>query len=144
MGSGGAPSNNNYYIRPERECQCLFLNFVASKGYSVTVNGKRAELIENDLNFLSVELEYGKENVVVFEYSSPYVKYALVGAVIGLIGLCALALVLKKTRLLDYTAPVIAWAGIVLALGVVGFFMIFPTGVFGTKLIELLKSYIFK
>lgn len=131
-------------VTPEKEGECLFLNFVASKGYSVTVNGKRAELIENDLNFLSVELEYGKENVVVFEYSSPYVKYALVGAVIGLIGLCALALVLKKTRLLDYTAPVIAWAGIVLALGVVGFFMIFPTGVFGAKLIELLKSYIFK
>lgn len=131
-------------VTPEKEGECLFLNFVASKGYSVTVNGKKAELIDNDLNFLSVQLEYGKENIVVFEYSSPYVTYALIGAGAALLCLCALALILTKTKLLNYTAPVIAWAGIILALGVVGFFMIFPTGVFATKLIELLKGYIFK
>lgn len=131
-------------VTPEKEGECLFLNFVASKGYTVTVNGKRAELIDNDLHFLSVQLEYGKENVVVFEYSSPYVKYAAVGLVLAVIMLCALALVLTKTKLLHYTAPVIAWAGILLALGVVGFFMIYPSGVFLGKLIELLKGFLLK
>ena len=57
-----------------KEGECLFLNFVASKGYTVTVNGKTAELVDNDLKFLCVALEEG-ENTVVFTYSSPYLRY---------------------------------------------------------------------
>lgn len=117
--------------------ECLWLNFVASDGYTVTVNGKKAELIENDLCFLSVELEEG-ENVVEFVYSSPYVKYAAVGIGGMLLGLLVVALVLKKTKLIDTLSPVISWAGIGVATLVVGFFMVLPTCAFMSKIIALI------
>lgn len=119
----------------------LLLNFVAAKGYSVTVNGKKAELIDNDLKFLLVALEEG-ENEVVFTYSSPYVKYALAGVGAGLVLLLAVAFVVKKTKFMETIAPVISWTGILLAIGVVAFFMIYPTGVFVTKLVELVKLWL--
>lgn len=117
--------------------ESLFLNFVASKGYTVTVNGKKAELEENDLKFLAVELEEG-DNEVVFTYSSPYVKYMALGAGGGLVALCAVAVVLKKTRLMEVCAPVIAWAGIGIATAVLAFFMLYPTCAFLVKLFMLL------
>ncbi|MBQ8405748.1 MAG: YfhO family protein [Clostridia bacterium] len=123
------------------EGEFLFLNFVASKGYSVTVNGKKAELIENDLKFLSVALEEG-ENEVVFTYSSPYVKFVWIGAGAAVFALCVVAVVTKKTKLVDKCAPVIAWAGIGLAVVVVGVFMVYPTGALVAKFIEILKMAI--
>ena len=107
---------------------------MATDGYSVTVNGKKAKLIENDLHFLSVALEDG-ENVVKFTYQSPYVQYAGIGAIVATLLLLGLAVVLKRTEILARTAPVIAWAGIGLAALLVAFFMIFPTLVWLYKLL---------
>ncbi len=121
--------------------ESLLLNFVASEGYTVTVNGKKAELVDNDLKFLLVDLEEG-ENVVTFTYSSPYVKYMAVGLFVAVAGLCAVALVVKRTKLVERFASVVSWAGIVLALGVVAFFMLFPTGVLLSKAVELIKGFI--
>ena len=127
-------------VTAEKDGEYLFLSFVASKGYTVTVNGKAAELIDNDMKMLSVELEDG-ENVVEFTYSSPYKKYATVGVVGALIGLCAVAFVVKKTKLVEWASPVIAVAGVALAVGLVAFFMLYPTGVCVVKLIDLAKAY---
>lgn len=121
--------------------ESLLLNFVAAKGYTVTVNGKKAELVDNDLKFLLVDLEEG-ENEVTFTYSSPYVKYMAVGAGVGIMMLIAVAFVVKKTKFVEWIAPVISWVGILLAVGVVAFFMVYPTGVFLAKGIELAKIYI--
>ncbi len=118
------------------EGEALFLNFVASKGYTVTVNGKKAQLIDNDLKFLSVALEEG-DNVVEFTYSSPYVTYMAVGVGGALIGLAAVWLVVEKTRFMQFAAKYISWAGIALTVGVVAFFMIFPACVFVMKLFAL-------
>ena len=115
----------------------LFLNFVASDGYRVTVNGKVAQLVENDLHFLLVALEEG-ENVVHLTYSSPYVKYAGIGLAAAIVGLFAVWLVLKKTRLVEKGAGTIAWAGVSLAIAVVLFFMVFPTLVFLWKILNAL------
>jgi uncharacterized membrane protein YfhO len=115
----------------------LLLNFVASKGYKVTVNGKPAELLDNDLKFLSVALEEG-ENEVVFTYASPYVKYATVGFGGGALALVLLWLIIKKTKLVQRLEGVIAWAGIVVAVAVVAFFMLYPTCVFTVKLFYLI------
>lgn len=93
----------------------LFLNFVASKGYTVTVNGREAELIDNDLHFLLVAVDEG-ENVVRFTYSSPYVRYAAAGLAGAVVGLLAVALVVKKTKFMQKASSVIAWAGVSLAL----------------------------
>ncbi len=119
------------------EGECLFLNFVASKGYRVYVNGKEAKLIENDIHFLAVALEEG-ENVVEFKYSSPYTKWIVFGALAGLFGLCTVAFVFKKTKIMETFAPIISWAGILLAVGVVAFFILFPSAVSAVKLVRLL------
>ncbi len=120
------------------EGESLLLNFVAVKGYTVTVNGEKAELVDNDLKLLMVKLQEGG-NEVVFTYSSPYVKHALAGLIAGILGLCAVAVVLKKTTWMEKLSPIISWAGIGISVAVVGFFMIFPTGVFVAKIVEFLK-----
>ena len=124
------------------EGEYLFLNFVASKGYTVTVNGKKAELIDNDLHFLSVTLEEG-ENVVKFSYSSPYIKYFAAGIAAAVVALLAVALIVKKTKFMQSVSGVIAWTGVALAVGVVLFFMAFPAVVGLIKLIFALWTKIF-
>ncbi len=121
--------------------ESLLLSFVAVEGYSVTVNGKKATLIENDTKLLQVGLEEG-ENEVVFTYRSPYPRAAGIGAGVALILLLAIAFVVKKTKLVEKAAPVVGWAGIAVAVGVVAFFMIFPTGVFLSKVVWCLKGFL--
>ncbi len=116
----------------------LMLSFVAVEGYTVTVNGREVELIDNDLNFLLVALEEG-ENEVVFTYSTPYTKHAGVGLLVAVAALLVVALLVKKTKVVDAIAPVISWIGLVVATAVVAFFMLYPTGVFAAKWIEILK-----
>ena len=60
----------------------LLLSFVATEGYTVTVNGKKAEIVDNDLKLLMVALDEG-ENVVCFTYDSPYTNCGLVGIVMA-------------------------------------------------------------
>ncbi len=121
--------------------ESLLLNFVAVKGYEVTVNGRAAKLTENDLKMLLVELDEG-ENEVTFTYTSPYGKYALFGVLVGGTGLLAAWVVLKWTKVMEKAAPVISWAGVLLSLGVTVFFMVYPTGVFLAKVAELIKLLI--
>ena len=116
---------------------------MASKGYTVTLNGKAVELCENDLNLLCVALEDG-ENELVFTYKSPYVGYFWIGVAAAVVGLVGLLFIVKKTKVVESCAPVIAWAGIILAVLVVAFFMVFPTGVFLSKVLEMLKGILIK
>ena len=124
----------------------LLLNFVASQGYRVWVNGRETTLLDNDLKFLLVELDEG-ENVVEFRYASPYVKYiwmGVAGALFTLAAAAALVVLQRRTGFMKYAAPVIAWAGIALGIVVVAFFMLLPSAVFATKLMELAKTYCVK
>ena len=115
----------------------LLLNFVASKGYRVWVNGEEKPLVENDLKFLSVALNEG-ENEVEFVYSSPYTGYAFAGFGGAVVALLALALVLKKTRVLERCSALISVAAIALATALVVFFFLFPTTAWLVKLVKLL------
>lgn len=124
-------------ITAEKDGEALFMNFVASKGYKVYVNGKPAKLIDNDLKFLSVALEEG-DNAVEFVYSSPYVKYMWLGVFCAVAGLGAVVFVFKRTKWADVLAPVIYWMAIVLTVAVVAFFMLYPTVIAGIKLIYYL------
>lgn len=136
IGAGRITAN----VQNAQEGEYLMLNFVASKGYSVTVNGKPAELIDNDLKLLLVKLD-GLENgsaVVEFVYTSPYGQYALVGLAVAIVGLCAVAFVVKRTNIVERAAPVIAWTGITLAVAVVAFFMLYPTCIGVVKVLQLL------
>ncbi len=123
------------------EGESLLLNFVAARGYSVTVNGKKAELVENDLKFLLVELEEG-ENEVAFSYRSPYGGYALLGLASATVLLFAVWAILRWTKVVEKAAPVVTWTAVVLAVAIVAFFMVYPTGVFIAKVIELIKLFI--
>lgn len=116
--------------------ECLFLNFVASEGYVVTVNGKEVELIDNDLKFLSVALEEG-DNVVEFVYKTPYVKYMGVGVIGAILGLLFVALIVMKTKLVEWSAPVIAWSAVILSIALIAFFMLYPTAAWLVKLLLL-------
>ena len=119
------------------EGEYLFLNFVASKGYTVTVNGKKAEFVDNDLKFMSVKLEEG-ENEVICTYASPYTRYFVWGVGMAIVGLCAVWFVTKKTQWLQALSGVIAWAGVMVATAVVAFFMLYPTCVFIAKWLLLI------
>lgn len=125
--------------------ECLMLNFSAPKGYKVKVNGKEAELIDNDLNFLSVGLEEG-ENTVEFEYRSPYGKYFAIG--IGVMAL-TIGFAIWMDRWKNSTSgantafcAVISVTGILLASFVLCFFMAFPIQVNLYKWLCLLKDTI--
>lgn len=120
-----------------KQGEYLFLNFVASKGYQVTVNGKKATLEDNDLHFLCVALEEG-ENTVVFTYKSPYAKYALLGITGALFGLLAVVVATEKTKIFQSCEKAIAWAGIALAASLLVFYFVFPTAVWVLKLFKLL------
>lgn len=119
--------------------QYLFLNFVASKGYSVTVNGETAELVDNDLHFLCVKVEAG-ENTVEFVYRSPYPVYALAGAIAAVVILVVVWFVTKKTPVFEKLEGAVFALGTGLAVGVTAFFFLFPTGVWIVKLIAALFS----
>ena len=125
-------------VTAEKE-QYLFLNFVASKGYSVTVNGQKAELVDNDLKFLCVKVGAG-ENQVEFVYESPYPVYALTGAVVAFVILVAVWFVTKKTKLFEKLEGAVFCLGIGLSVGVTAFFFLFPTGVWIVKLFASLFS----
>ena len=124
-------------VTAEKENEYLFLNFVASKGYTAYVNGKAVNLVDNDLKFLCVKLEKGG-NVVEFVYHSPYVNYALYGTLGAIVGLCVVALIQRKTKLFEKMEGAISVLGIALAVGLVAFFFLFPSVTWLVKVIKLL------
>ena len=115
----------------------LFLNFVASKGYKVYVNGSERKLIDNDVKFLMVELDEG-ENTVEFVYKSPYVQCAWIGVFCGAVLLAGAIAVVKRTKFMQIASPYIATAGVMLAIALLAFFFLFPTAVWIVKLVYLL------
>lgn len=134
-------------VSSAKKGECLMLNFASSEGYSVKVNGKKAKLIDNDLNFLSVALEEG-ENTIEFSYRSPYGKYFWIGSGIAVISL-AFAVLLGKVQGKAEKAERVVYslltvAGILLAVAVIGFFMIFPMEIGVYKSLCLLKDAIGK
>ncbi len=119
-------------VKNAQEGESLFLNFVASKGYEVKVNGKKASLIDNDLKFLQVALEAG-ENEVEFIYHSPYVRYFWIGVAGAVITLLTIGWIVKKSKFMQKASSVISWCAISLSAGILAFFMIFPICVWTVK-----------
>jgi len=113
----------------------LYLNYVAIKGYNVYVNGKKAELINNGLDFLLVKLDEG-ENVVTFKYVSPYYKYIAECILIAAVLIFLIWFIYKKKpKIFKKCETVVSIAGYALAIALVGFFLIFPLGIYIKKLI---------
>ena len=108
--------------------QYLMVPFAAIDGYRVFVNGKEAELCDNDLQFLCVSLEEG-ENTVEFVYESPYGGYMLLALLLGGILLCLLGIILTDTRFFTQYSRVISLMGVCVAGALVAVFFVLPTGV---------------
>lgn len=103
----------------------LFLNYIALKGHTAFVNGKKVELEKNGLNFMLLKLERGKNEVKIV-YSSPYVGYALAGAVIGLFLVFAVLFIYRFKKVKLFVFGGIYYAAIALCLAVLAFFFIMP------------------
>ena len=118
----------------------VVLNYVSIKGFEATVNGHKAEIVDNGVKFLMVKLDEG-ENTVTFSYKSPYYKYIAVGVILGVIAIVAVWLIHKKYPVAEKKiTPFISVLGIVLGIGIFGFFIVFPTGIFAEKLVVLLTG----
>ncbi len=110
--------------------QYLYLNYVDLEGYEVKVNGKKTALIENDLDFMIIELEEGVNNVTI-KYRSPYYKYILFGIIAGgLIVALYMALKKKMPFVLEKAEIVIPYMAYALTAALIAFFLVFPTFVF--------------
>ena len=122
----------------ETDCEYLFLNYVALKGFDIKVNGKKTEFVDNGLNFMIVKLDKG-ENDVTITYNSPYVLYALIGVIITVaIGLAVFKISRSGKKFRSVAIPVAYFSAIVLAIAVFGFFIGYPTVVFLKKLLVFL------
>lgn len=117
----------------------LFLNYVKLDGHLATVNGKKAELIDNGLDLMLIKLEKGK-NEVVIKYRSPYIKYAVFGLIAGLFIIAIIYCLLKFKKLYKVFDNVIYVCGIVLFIAVAGFFILLPVSAFLVKAVKLLFS----
>ncbi len=120
----------NEIIIPEftaKKGQYLYLNYVDLEGYEVKVNGRKTELIENDLDFMIIELEEGV-NKVTIKYKSPYYKYILFGLIAGgLIVALYMALKKKMPFVLEKAEIVIPYMAYALSAVLIAFFLVFPT-----------------
>lgn len=115
----------------------LFLNYVKLDGHVATVNGKKAELIDNGLDLMLFKLEKG-QNEVVIKYRSPYIKYAVFGLIAGLFIIALIYCLLKIKKFYKVFDTVIYVCGIVLFIAVAGFFILLPVSAFLVKAVKLL------
>lgn len=112
----------------------IFLNYVNIKGWSATVNGRKTELYKDDyLNFLIAETKAG-ESEVKFVYSSPYVKYILIGVFVGALLAFAVIEAFRRYELIkSWLAKIADFSADALAVFVLGFGFIYPAVLFIVK-----------
>ncbi len=133
--------NGNKYVvsaTAEDDETYLFMNYVAIDGFDIKVNGKDAEFIDNDLKFMLVKLEKGRNDVVI-QYSSPYIKYGLVGVCLSAIIIFLLWLGVKKfPKVYKMFRNTICVMAVALAFAITAFFIVYPSTLFFFKLFKLL------
>lgn len=131
--------SNTYNAKFAASEDCyLFICYFNIGGFTAKNNGKTVNLMDNDLYFLIVEAEEG-ENDITVKYSSPYFKIAIIGLLLGaIIAVGGLYLYKKKYGLIIKLKTPVFIAALALGVVVVGFFFLFPTGVYLYKLVAML------
>ncbi len=115
------------------EGEYLLLNYIALNGHTAYVNGKKTELTENGLNFMLIKLD-GGYNEVKIVYRSPYITYALIGVVVGLVFVFAVLVLYKlKGKFKNLFFGAVYYAAIGLSTAVLAFFFVFPIALTGYK-----------
>lgn len=79
------------------EKQSIVLPYIAlDEGYTIKVNGKEVEFTNECLDFMTLEVESGQNNIVI-EYRNPLLKFFLLGLAIG-IAMIGLSVLVHKLR----------------------------------------------
>lgn len=117
----------------------LMIPFVALDGFTATVNGRAAQVLDNDIKFLCVALDAGA-NTVVFTYQSPYGTYILLSLLMAVAAVLLVVVILKRTKLFQRLEKAIGGLGVAVTCVVLGFFFTFPMCVFGVKCLMLIGA----
>jgi uncharacterized membrane protein YfhO len=76
---------NSFHIKTSTKQKCLLTLYQKHyKGWKATVNGKKARIFKSNLNFMTIVVPPG-ENEVKFEYSNPMVRTAFLISIFFLI-----------------------------------------------------------
>lgn len=113
----------------------LFLNYISLKGHTAYVNGKKAELIDNGLNFMLVKLESG-HNTVKIVYRSPYITYIVIGIAAGAVIVLLVFIVYRKKKIFSALIKPVYYAALGLSAVIIAFFFVMPTVLFVFKAIK--------
>lgn len=78
-------SKNKFIVNANMvESGTLMIPFIAIDGYSVTINGEKADFSNKLSTLMTFDLQSG-ENEIIIEFSNPYTKYIWIGALIGIV-----------------------------------------------------------
>ena len=130
---------SSFTVNAKADENCyLFVNYIAIDGFKCNVNGSSAEIIDNPLGFLCTPIKSG-ENSVEMKYSSPYVKYIIIG-IFASIAVLALILAMHQYygRIKVYTERIVDWCADILAAVIFGFGFCYPFVLFLIKLFKLI------
>ena len=110
---------------------------MAIPGYKAKINGSNANLMENQLNFIVVDLQDG-QNQIDLKYNSPYIIYIIFALILGA-GLAAGVIFTfkyynKVKKLFERVADI---AADILAAGIFGFGFCYPFFLFIWKCIQI-------
>ena len=118
----------------EGEKVYVVLTNVLLDGHQLKINGSKASFIENPTGLMVFELEEGK-NTVQIKYVSPYPIIGIVVAIVCAGLIIGLTVLRRKTRFFEnnITQNTLYYGGMVLSVGIICIFMIYPLTIFVEK-----------
>lgn len=116
----------------------LVMTYSNIDGYNAVLNGEGIDTSEAMNGFIACKVEAG-DNTVVLTYHNKYIKIALIALCIG-IAMAVLLLIFVKfgDKIIKKVESIGYWAYIVVCVGLIGFFFVFPTGVSIYRLIAMI------
>ena len=75
----------------------LFLSIPYSQGWSATVDGKKAEILQADTAFCALNLDEGKHTIML-EYHTPYLKAGAYVSAVGVLAFAVSIIITEKQR----------------------------------------------
>ena len=84
-----------------QKAKMLCISIPYSKGWSATVDGKKAELLQADTAFSALALDKGKHTIEL-QYHTPYLKEGAYISAAGVIAFAVLIIITEKRKKTDY------------------------------------------
>lgn len=86
-----------------KKAKMLCISIPYSKGWSATVDGKEAELLQSDTAFSALALGKGKHTIEL-QYHTPYLKEGAYISTAGVIAFAVLIIITEKRKKTDYSS----------------------------------------